>query len=659
MDEPLHSNFRAMHQDVRNVLLAIWCTDKVTCDKSKCSLGRCIQHVDEQLRSGRFTFRTNNPEVVPTPPLYKHLLGIDNLTKQQYDLIHSDEKFLWINGPAGAGKTVVILAKILQLLLSSDQNKVILFNATTFAGHPVSSQRYYTTLLKSGVKHGFLKIPALSITDTPSKLYKYISERFLRYQILTVVFMGLSFDRHIECVERLTKMCASLQSVNVFIDDMQGILSWDGMLVRNDDFIETLLRLSSTHFVWVGCDMIQGISHSAPNELRCNLNLANFFGNKLLSSQLVSLSKNLRNTFDLSKALSVIRSEIIELRQLQSDFVENTFPVQAAGHYIHGPKTTIHVLHNFNNDLIYSIFETELKKLLNDKVLEKSDVGIIYSQADKDTRSIVERIYDGLLRTIKIRPWLLLNAYSTEWPAVIVLLTLQNNCVEKMLNLKLGKKVLVSVDEETLYLAISRARVNCTVIMFPMEGMLLDEFCGVKKLLDKLEDSVQIRRYPVTPPSYIPRSFTEPISFINFYNEKWPGNDVFSNPKSPNLKFKVLKLKFHVELSQHTEDYFITEYLLLFSVIIAMVLGVGYLDILCDSICDIDNVIMVSATTLWLAKMNFTNICIDESHSSCSLVVLSFIGIFITFINSFCRFIAHVLIYNMKFEIKIDHAKPL
>ena len=111
----------------------------------------------------------------------------------------------------------------------------------------------------------------------------------------------------------------------------------------------------------------------------------------------MSLSKNLRNTFDLSKALSVIRSEIIELRQLQSDFVENTFPVQAAGHYIHGPKTTIHVLHNFNEDLIYSIFETELKKLFNDNVLEKSDVGIIFANADKDTLSIVERINDGLL----------------------------------------------------------------------------------------------------------------------------------------------------------------------------------------------------------------------------------------------------------------------
>ena len=136
LDESLHHEFRTKHEDVRNLLLAIWCTDKTICDKSirdmsKCSLGKCIVEINKQLRSGKFAFRSNNPDVIPSPKIVKDFLGINNLTKQQYDLINSYEMFLWINGPAGAGKTVVLLAKILQLALSSKDNKIVLFCETT------------------------------------------------------------------------------------------------------------------------------------------------------------------------------------------------------------------------------------------------------------------------------------------------------------------------------------------------------------------------------------------------------------------------------------------------------------------------------------------------------------------------------------------------
>ena len=154
LDEPLRPESLTKHEDVRNLLLAIWCTDKIICDKSKCSLGKCIVNINEQLRSGRFTFRSNNPDVIPSPKIVKDFLGIDNLTKQQYDLVNSDEKFLWINGPAGAGKTVVLLAKILQLALSSKDNKIVLFCETGGIEEDVTVYDYlHEPLRKSGVKH--------------------------------------------------------------------------------------------------------------------------------------------------------------------------------------------------------------------------------------------------------------------------------------------------------------------------------------------------------------------------------------------------------------------------------------------------------------------------------------------------------------------------
>ena len=91
----------------------------------------------------------------------------------------------------------------------------------------------------------------------------------------------------------------------------------------------------------------------------------------------------------------------------------------------------------------------------------------------------------------------LVNTYSMEWPAVIVLQmlwdTVHNSVLYRDHNFSIET---LSSDSEDLYVAMSTARVKCTVIMFPMEDLTLDLHHHMKKLLDTLEDSVEIRRYP-------------------------------------------------------------------------------------------------------------------------------------------------------------------
>ena len=174
LDEPLHPEFRSKHEDVRNLLLAIWCTDKTICDKSKFSLGKCIVNINEQLRSGKVTLRSNNPEVIPSPKIVKNFLGIENLTKQQHDLINSDEKFLWINGPAGAGKTVVLLSKILQLALSSEDNKIVLFCETCYIDEVMTSPEHlHKPLEKAGVKQVSIYLTEM-VDNTVDEIYRTI-----------------------------------------------------------------------------------------------------------------------------------------------------------------------------------------------------------------------------------------------------------------------------------------------------------------------------------------------------------------------------------------------------------------------------------------------------------------------------------------------------
>ena len=47
---------------------------------------------------------------------FKDVLEIEYLTVEQRDAFLNDQKFAFINGPAGAGKTGIMLAKIIQLV---------------------------------------------------------------------------------------------------------------------------------------------------------------------------------------------------------------------------------------------------------------------------------------------------------------------------------------------------------------------------------------------------------------------------------------------------------------------------------------------------------------------------------------------------------------
>ena len=87
--------------------------------------------VKKQLKEGHITFepkkgkyRDQNPGVVKAPDVISKYVGVINLTTQQNDVFYSSEKLLWINGPAGAGKTVILCGKIIQLIQSDNNNKV-------------------------------------------------------------------------------------------------------------------------------------------------------------------------------------------------------------------------------------------------------------------------------------------------------------------------------------------------------------------------------------------------------------------------------------------------------------------------------------------------------------------------------------------------------
>ena len=156
-------------------------------------------------------------------------------------------------------------------------------------------------------------------------------------------------------------------------------------------------------------------------------------------------------------------------------------PTQLQGHFIHGPLTVVHVFNDYNVDSIRRVFNIDLDRLCDE--LNYSDIGIVYTgYVSSSVISLLEDSVNmrcGINTDSKIAVCRSDDCYSAQWPAVIVLYRVWFR--EK--------------DELTeLYLMLSRARVYCSVVIFP-QGETLDSYPYMLQLLDKLSNYARIIRH--------------------------------------------------------------------------------------------------------------------------------------------------------------------
>ena len=456
------------HEKARNILLAIWATERDTCDKSKCSLGQCIADVNKELKEGLITFETKigkkrkpNPEVVKAPDVISNYIGVLNLTTQQNSVFNSSENLLWINGPAGAGKTVILCGKILQLLEFDKDNKVVVFK---FTGEGNNSQHYQSALDKASIEYKLISINS-GDKHTPAKLATLITESLCSVVIVEITgFPNITY---------LTDRLSPLSGYHLFVDDIQTVIKSRSTAEMWTVLISKLVESSADKNVWIACDFAQAWYVT---DTRSIVTVANVIINILKPIQRATLSRNLRNTFDLSSILSVIRDQFVNLFSLKLDILNLVLPTQSPGHFIHGPLTVMHVFNDRNVADIVRVFNIEL-----DRLCDVHDIGIVYNDYRSDVMSLVE---DSVKKRCdntgsKITVCHSKDCYSAQWPAVIVLHRVYSE----------------ERDLTALYLALSRARVNCSVIIFPGKGDTLDDTPHMSPLLDKLSNFARIIRY--------------------------------------------------------------------------------------------------------------------------------------------------------------------
>ena len=142
-------------------------------------------------------------------------------------------------------------------------------------------------------------------------------------------------------------------------------------------------------------------------------------------------------------------------------------------------------MNHFDLTDLSHLVKEEMKKLLTKDGIKANEVAILYSTLKSNFKSAIEDVLSNFSSNpeTEVTFCTSMHSNSAEWPAVIVL--------HKTFQDSMSSKMQLSM----LYQAISRARVYCSVILYPEEGNTIKDTRSMMRLLDKLRDLVNITWY--------------------------------------------------------------------------------------------------------------------------------------------------------------------
>ena len=312
----------SQYEDTVEILIALWANRNDRCEKERCSIGWNVLEIDEKLNKGLITFIPNsgirnfnsNPNVVEAPDLIKQSVGIEYLTAKQEEILRSDQKLLLISGPAGSGKTVILAGKLIELVKSDPDKKVVLFK---FGKEMNENCAIYETMCEKA-----------DISYTSQCLYNndQLKAPVIANKVLSSTDRVLMLRIKIECRPLsytnnwLEEALRLLGNCNILVDDLQCIYTTSLCYIH---LLDTIYK-SDNNTIWVTYDIAQNY----------NINTSQWRVDKPPYLQRwdghhVALRDNLRNTCDLSVILLVIRDH---LSQLHGPFFDSIImPKQCSG----------------------------------------------------------------------------------------------------------------------------------------------------------------------------------------------------------------------------------------------------------------------------------------------------------------------------------------
>ena len=386
--------------------------------------------------------------------IFQRVTGIQQLTKDQEKAVASKENRLLICGPAGSGKTVIIMGKIIQLMTRerktrrSSQKRVLLITTDKEAFWKLREADLKTHLIRGNDMKRLLH--KLSYCRRCQGTDKNINTGTCYDCPLTseVVVAHIRHPRyffHDLLSSRLFRNVRSvLDTFYVFIDNLH---------ILNERYLTEFLYLAQKElpfaslqqdaFLWISCDHAL-LHHRYFSDYH---SLLKKFETRWDLTRII-LSSNLRNPVEVCGMLSQI--EKVMLPKLLSK--------HASGNWLHGPRPVIYILKGSEMRLIEGKINREIAKIFDteDKLtfFNRTDSGVAVMLNNSVMKDEVLKFMEA--KSLEEDPITFVNIAddydrshcAEDFPAVIVLMD------ASILGLK------------ELYFAVSRAVVYCSIILY-------------------------------------------------------------------------------------------------------------------------------------------------------------------------------------------------
>ena len=491
---------------VKRCVLGMWCIDQNSkWNFAKCNLPQCIKAIDDKLRRALVTRKLvdecdqqssrkgkgrrkakkypDNPEMIDAPDLFKAHLNINCLTRDQLDVFESDKRFLWIEGPGGSGKTVAMLGKIIDIALTTPPEERIMIIVPRYCRPRFDFVEYYYETLKSVATCQIVEYDygndeddmTMDVVDSAVRLLSETISNSNSKIVLLVIGQTVLSNSVLSdiCLYRvITRFC------HVFVDDYQRLADFVIFTSKYktkfgpqyENFVSSGLlpvvknNKDNNTKLWIFCDRVQSFSefHIGLSGIRSHL-VADADEFRSYFADIKELSVNLRNTYEISTVLSIIR------KQCEGMFLTGTinWPQQVAGHFLRGTKPVIYLLKDDNQDALWKIVNKEFDNLKgSDWCLENSDIAVLLHSENCDLELTTRTVGIAVIKRKAgtgdhIRIHQASYCMSVEWPAVLHIC--RHVPLEQPDNSSTDVEVNLTIP--ILYTAISRARVYSVVIM--------------------------------------------------------------------------------------------------------------------------------------------------------------------------------------------------
>ena len=440
------------HQFISEEVKAIVCGFGGSIDTNK-----YFKKIDDQLRKSLITREYkvggemchNNSEVfeIKSENIQK-ALDIKYFRREQMEALKSESTHLTINGTAGSGKTKILQARLLMAVSDSEPGakKPVVFSV---AHDATNAHKELIRGLGFDCEHQKIGIKSIS-NKKMQTLKKLSTEKVLIFSIPVINFTDPFLNRIFEVVKNFTDH-------KIFIDDIQCFLLWGSIT----GFKKLMRLLRSCAFVRLAIDVVQ-IFYFPQLESKIRVLKDGIKSISCEPMEIANLQTNLRNSYEVSSLLRIVRDEFGK-NFLDSTNNINIYP-QRFAHFIHGPRPTVHYVRSSKRGNLAGKLADIIARERKILGLQDEDSGNSRGQLTNKDFQILRfngpkgkskqalthdlELPDHNRYTNKIR-----YSYSSEWAAVVALLCVNSDTIYQEFISR-------------LYLAASRARVYCSVIVF-------------------------------------------------------------------------------------------------------------------------------------------------------------------------------------------------